>query len=855
MHFVLVHAYWDLDPLLAFCIGACILGFRSITCIVSLDFIHSLCAVMPPKLRKQGETRGEETVGEELESEYSASSPVSVASTASVAPGMLMSAEQLQLVLEANNRSMVALLGRLPPPVVAEPSPSVVPPKIVRIDVPKWKDEDTPFDFFSKFEKAQKHNGVSRDQWGTLLEVYLSGKAQAAYAQVDPEKLEDYEAVKNTMLRSLGDTPEQADRNWWKLGRKAGETIGSFYLRMRSTATRRFHGVVTRDDMFEKVLLSRFMSLLSADCYNCISARYPKTGEEAAEMVNDYENRGDFSKRYLAGGNNGGCHQQQSYYSKREGGSGSGSVHGSSNSTKGSAGNNSGSSGNSSGSGSSPSQAQGTGNSQAGGGKGGQQDKQRERKPIICFGCGEAGHIRPNCPNKVRRVKPEKKGSVVKPEKKESVVKTVDGYLAGKEVKGLRLDTGADRTLVRRELIPGDAYTGETVVLDTWRGQQPSTHKVARITIRVGSVEVIGDVAVADTLDYPALLGTDLGEPIQIEIMEMVVLKLKDSLAQKVTEQSEKVEVIRITRAQVTREQNREEADELASALSESTPVPLSDILVFPDAYFEEDPVPTPVAELSTWPVEEVVDFPIPKLVKDDSDRGRLVAEQQSDQSLVQVLNLAKKGEKGYGFEEGVLVHSTCDSLGDSNLRMVVPKGRRQQVLELAHSNLAAGHFGIKKTFGRISRHFLWPRMWVEVKNFVRTCAGCQRAARNDNSRAPLQPLPCVSEPFEKVAFDLVDPLPKTSGGHRYLLTMMCLYTKYPEAIPLRRVDQETVLEAMLEVFSRHGLPKTILTDQGSVFMSKLTTKLWETLGVHRVRTSPYHPQSDGALERWRMHA
>ena len=80
---------------------------------------------------------------------------------------------------------------------------------------------------------------------------------------------------------------------------------------------------------------------------------------------------------------------------------------------------------------------------------------------------------------------------------------------------------------------------------------------------------------------------------------------------------------------------------------------------------------------------------------------------------------------------------------------------------------------------------------------------------------------------------------------------MMCLYTKYPEAIPLRRVDNETVLDAMLEIFSRHGLPKTILTDQGSVFISKLTSKLWETLGIHRVRTSPYHPQSDGALERW----
>ena len=141
--------------------------------------------------------------------------------------------------------------------------------------------------------------------------------------------------------------------------------------------------------------------------------------------------------------------------------------------------------------------------------------------------------------------------------------------------------------------------------------------------------------------------------------------------------------------------------------------------------------------------------------------------------------------------------------------------------------------------------------MWGEVKEFVRSCAGCQRAARNDNSRAPLQPLPCVSEPFEKVAFDLVGPLPHTSSGNRYILTMMCLYTKYPEAIPLRRVDNDTVLDAMMDIFSRHGLPKTILTDQGSVFMSKLTRQMCETFEVNRVRTSPYHPQSDGALERW----
>ena len=131
---------------------------------------------------------------------------------------------------------------------------------------------------------------------------------------------------------------------------------------------------------------------------------------------------------------------------------------------------------------------------------------------------------------------------------------------------------------------------------------------------------------------------------------------------------------------------------------------------------------------------------------------------------------------------------------------MVVPRDRRQKVLKLAHSTLHAGHFGVKKTFA-CSLHFLWPRMWGDVKQFVRSCAGCQRAARNSNSRAPLIPLPCVSEPFEKVAFDLVGPLPSTSSSNRYILTMMCLYTKYPEAIPLHRVDNQTVLDAMMEIF------------------------------------------------------
>ena len=79
----------------------------------------------------------------------------------------------------------------------------------------------------------------------------------------------------------------------------------------------------------------------------------------------------------------------------------------------------------------------------------------------------------------------------------------------------------------------------------------------------------------------------------------------------------------------------------------------------------------------------------------------------------------------------------------------------------------------------------------------------------------------------------------------------MCLFSKFPAAIPLKRVDNITVLDAMFEFFSCFGIPKVLLSDQGSVFTSHLTKLMCQQLQIKKIQTSPYHPQSDGALERW----
>ena len=121
------------------------------------------------------------------------------------------------------------------------------------------------------------------------------------------------------------------------------------------------------------------------------------------------------------------------------------------------------------------------------------------------------------------------------------------------------------------------------------------------------------------------------------------------------------------------------------------------------------------------------------------------------------------------------------------------------------------------------------------MKTNHETCGGYQRGARNTGAKDPLQTLPVVNTPFEKFAFDIVGPLPRSAHENRYLLTMICLFTKFPEAVPFRRVNTCTVFEAMLEIFDRHGLPGTIITDQGSVFMSSVMTRLCQTLDIPQI--------------------
>lgn len=98
---------------------------------------------------------------------------------------------------------------------------------------------------------------------------------------------------------------------------------------------------------------------------------------------------------------------------------------------------------------------------------------------------------------------------------------------------------------------------------------------------------------------------------------------------------------------------------------------------------------------------------------------------------------------------------------------------------------------------------------------------------------------------------DIVGPLEKSSTGNQYILVICDYATRYPEAFPLRSITTAKVITALIQLFSRVGFPDEILTDQGTNFTSSLMKLLHEQLGIQSIRTSPYHPQTDGLVERF----
>ena len=111
--------------------------------------------------------------------------------------------------------------------------------------------------------------------------------------------------------------------------------------------------------------------------------------------------------------------------------------------------------------------------------------------------------------------------------------------------------------------------------------------------------------------------------------------------------------------------------------------------------------------------------------------------------------------------------------------------------------------------------------------------------------------LPLVGTPFSTLCVDIIGPLSPLSDGYRYILTLIDMCTGFPEALALKDITTNTVAEALLEIFSRVGLPLKVHSDRGYQFTSDMMREVYRLLSVKQSTTSPYHAMGDGIVENF----
>ncbi|KRX76089.1 Transposon Tf2-9 polyprotein [Trichinella sp. T6] len=200
----------------------------------------------------------------------------------------------------------------------------------------------------------------------------------------------------------------------------------------------------------------------------------------------------------------------------------------------------------------------------------------------------------------------------------------------------------------------------------------------------------------------------------------------------------------------------------------------------------------------------------------------------------------------------GVLTRE-WEALGTNKKTMlpVIPRARVPEVLDLIHSHPTGGHLRVAKSLEKIRQRFYWPQQREDVEDWCRTCDACaSRKAPQAKARAPMQIQP-VGYPFQRIGVDVLGPLEETKRGNRYLLVICDYFTKWPEAFPMPDAEATTIARHLVNgIFCRFRAPETIHSDQGRNFESALIKELCELFGTSKTRTTAYHPQSDGLVER-----
>lgn len=239
----------------------------------------------------------------------------------------------------------------------------------------------------------------------------------------------------------------------------------------------------------------------------------------------------------------------------------------------------------------------------------------------------------------------------------------------------------------------------------------------------------------------------------------------------------------------------------------------------------------------------DAIDFLTPNLEE-------LAKIQENDPELAQ---LRTNPPQGFSFKlERVNIPASdkalwCETSTGKN-RPFIPESIRKRVFNSLHN---VSHPSVRNSKRRVTERYFWLNMSTDIVSWARACDQCQRQKISRHTKAPLDPIAMPSGRFKHIHVDLVGPLPPSDGNY-YILTIIDRFSRWPEAYPIPDMTAETVAKTIFyEYIPRFGTPEKLTSDQGSQFESKIMEQLCQFMNIKRIRTTAYHPQANGMLERF----
>ncbi|XP_058850824.1 uncharacterized protein LOC131699088 isoform X1 [Acipenser ruthenus] len=709
-----------------------------------------------------------------------------------------------------------------------------VQPKLLKMTT-----EDDPEAFLVTFERMAEAAAWPKELWALKLAPCLSGEAQAAYRALDTADAQDYQKVKTAILQRLGITEESYRLRFRgytiPLGTKprvAAQTLRHFCKRWLKTESRNVEQIT------DCLVVEQLLQVIPAGVAAWVRRNQPQSLEEAVCLAEAYQDA-------------------EAAAAPSEGSSGKRTN-------------------------TSPKDIQKKVNPKEGNRKPPLwvprlaprwvtektsppeefwRDKPRTSPgPIICFRCGEPGHIARQCQQEeIERMEVGVARSIAYghagPVSADPFVIPV--RVEGQETIAL-IDSGSTETLVSRDLVPGSKYKkGQADINLLCVHGDIKTYPTVIINIEIGGKSFKVKVGVIPAPPFPVILGKNCerfhqllkagttlvgerGGPLHStsnfegENMDEGLFPFREEVIK--PPQGE-----RKTRSQKKREGRKFlEKTKNLGRIGES-PINLPSL----QAVESEDN-----EDFLNRAIE--LDRPVFKQAQLEDPNLRYAFEQAMEASEEYWKICDTKPTPHFLLNNGLLYRVIRGTLqGEHTHQLLVPHSQRNTIMRLAHTHLLGGHLGTDKTRDRILLRFFWPGVWREVADFCESCPECQKVASKKPPRAPLIPLPIIEVPFDRVGIDIVGPLPKTKSGCEYILVLVDYASRYPEVVPLRNMATKTIARELMNIFCRVGLPKEVLTDQGTPFMSRVFKELCRLLKVKTIRTSVYHPQTDGLVERF----